>query len=298
MQSHVSEHLGYKDKGHKNFDFLDVDLYRDNLLFIDPCLLSRSSFTEGIEAGEVLQDFFDCLYESLRNGDKQRFYYLLSHSRECNATKLGYGNGENGRGNSPLGLATKFWPLWTLIKAIPFEKPMDVPVFIKRFDKDGMSDLITNVARQQLYLFTKKECEKVNMPFLTMFSHWFWDRETHTWKQETVAYPTYGSKPILVVPKDCVRDDYVYNVSDFLSRSILERRKQESKYTDKDGKERYTTKKEFLDRIPKDSPNWRNTYSENYTRENPGILSDYHERIDQLYASKRLSDDKLDYLIY
>ncbi len=41
---------------------------------------------------------------------------LLSHAGEQNATRLGYGNGDNGKGNTVDGLLEIFQPLEQLIK--------------------------------------------------------------------------------------------------------------------------------------------------------------------------------------
>jgi len=303
LKRHVSEHLGYRFKGHANFDFVDVNLLHDNLLFIDPCLLEYSAFAAATEASVVLQNFFDELYKSLRDGDHDRFRELLRHAGERNATKLGYGNGENGHGSTEDGLADKLAPLWRLVKKVPFEKPMDLPVFIRGFDKDGLSDLITNVISKQLLNFTLEQCkkvnEKVNMATLTPMPHWYWDPNKRNWVEEVAKHATYNSKQLLLVPKDCVRFDFVYDVDDYISRVILERKKQETKYTNDAGKTRYgVTKKELEEAIPKDEKSWRYDYSTEQTRSQPDSLAEYHRVISSLYGEKRLSDEELDDRIY
>ena len=299
MKRHVSEYLGYRFKGHRNFDFVDVNLLHDNELFIDPCLLEISDHAIAAEASIVLQSFFDELYKALRDGDHDRFRELLKHAGERNATKLGYGNGENGHGSTEEGLELKLSPLWKLIKKVPLDKPMDLTVFIRGFDKDGMSDLITNVISKQLLEFTLAQCESAGMKFLTQMPHWYWNPAKCEWTQEKALHATYKTKQLLLVPKDCVRHDYVYDVDDYLSREILERQKQETSYTDDSGKEKFgITKKELKESIPKDRDTWRLDYSTEYTRKNPDVLAEYHRRISSLYGEKRLSNEELDDLIY
>jgi hypothetical protein len=300
---HASQHLGYNLRGHTNFDFLDINLRDDNEIFIDPCLFEYSAYAAATEARVVLQSFFDELYKALRDGDHARFRELLRHAGERNATKLGYGNGENGHGSTEDGLADKLAPLWKLIKKIPFEKPLDIPVFIRGFDKDGLSDLITNVISKQLLNFTIDQCAKinaeVNMKTLTPMQHWYWDPNKSNWVREVTKYATYNAKQLLLVPKDCVRRDYAYDVDDYISMAILERRKQETKYTDASGKEKYgTTKKDLGNAIPKDEKTWRYDYSAEYTRRNPEALAGYHRRISSRYVDKSLTNEQLDALIY
>ena len=299
MKRHVSEYLGYRFKGHRNFDFVDVNLLHDNELFIDPCLLEISDHAVAAEASVVLQSFFDELYKALRDGNHDRFRELLQHTGERNATKLGYGNGENGHGSTAEGLEMKLSPLWKLIQKVPFEKPMDLAVFIRGFDKDGMSDLVTNVISRQLLRFTLDQCEKAGMKFLTQMSHWYWDPAKREWTQEKALHATYKTKQLLLVPKDCVRQDYVYDVDDYLSMEILARQKQDTRYTDDSGKVKYgKTKNDLWVSIPKDEDTWRYDYSTEYTRKNPDALAEYHRRISSLYGEKRLSNEQLDDLIY
>ena len=52
-----------------------------------------------IESNKLIKDFLIklyYLYES--NADEETKKEFLNHAHEVNATKLGYGNGENGRG--------------------------------------------------------------------------------------------------------------------------------------------------------------------------------------------------------
>ena len=88
----ISDYLGAKMKGHKNYEFVDAFLNGDNRLFIDPCMIERAEDPWSINAANTMRVFFDCLFEGLR----ERTLYtsgLLSHAGEQNATKLGYGNG-------------------------------------------------------------------------------------------------------------------------------------------------------------------------------------------------------------
>lgn len=40
-KEYISDVWQLKQKGHENFEFVDVAVNDDNLLFIDPCLIER-----------------------------------------------------------------------------------------------------------------------------------------------------------------------------------------------------------------------------------------------------------------
>ncbi len=295
---HASQHLGYNSKGHRNFDFLDINLREDNEIFIDPCLLEVSDNPYGTEAALVVQSFFDKFYQALRDNDRETYHALLLHARERNAAKLGYGNGLNGTGNSPEGLAEKLMPLWELADRIGLTRPMDIAIFISGFGLDGMTDLITNVACKPLLGFTQAECAKQDQRHLTPMRHWFWNRNSNSWEEEVANYPTYNNNPFLLIPKDCARNRFIMSTSHYLRRGILERQKRESARTDERGRETTTSKKDLMNRIPKDEQNWRYSYTTDYTENHPDVLDEYYEATRRYFRERRLSNERLDELIY
>lgn len=86
---------------------------------------------------------------------------MLSHAGEQNATRLGYGDGDNGKGNTAEGLMKKFSALDSLIDYIPnMSKPEDLTIFLPNFAEDGLSDLLTNILHKQLNEFTLSQLNK------------------------------------------------------------------------------------------------------------------------------------------
>ena len=82
-----------------NYAFVDVVVNDDNLLFIDPILLetARDRWCQGANA--IVQSFFNAFYEAYRTKNQVKKEELLSHAGEQNGTRLGYGRGDNGKGN-------------------------------------------------------------------------------------------------------------------------------------------------------------------------------------------------------
>lgn len=56
MKKHISYFLNNGIKGHSNYEFVDVDVYNDNLLFIDPILIDKLESNSG---GKMLVNQFN-----------------------------------------------------------------------------------------------------------------------------------------------------------------------------------------------------------------------------------------------
>lgn len=131
MKKHISYFLNNGIKGHSNYEFVDVDVYNDNLLFIDPILIDKLESNWGKDASKSIQSFFDSFFDAYIKNDDIRKKNLLSHAREQNGTRLGYGRGYNGKGNTYKGLLDIFSPLEKLMQKIPnIGKAEDLSIMI------------------------------------------------------------------------------------------------------------------------------------------------------------------------
>ena len=159
----ISEFIKAGIKGHQNFDFVDVNLDDDTRLFIDPCMIEGAEDPWSVNASKIMRTYFDCIFEGFHKGNV-RMTSLLSHAGEQNATKLGYGNGDNGKGKTEDGLWDSLKGLTTLIRDIPtISCSQDIPVLVEGFAEDGMSDLgdlsVTHIAFSRIvngYIGEKK----------------------------------------------------------------------------------------------------------------------------------------------
>lgn len=103
MKYHVTEYLGIP-KGHREIDFVDIDLNRDTLLFIDPSLIDIKRNEWAQKAARCVHSYFDELYDAYKEKNIQKQYRLYSYAHEINSTKLGYGNGRNGKAKTANGM--------------------------------------------------------------------------------------------------------------------------------------------------------------------------------------------------
>lgn len=64
MKKYVSDYLNKGTKGHSNYEFVDVIVNDDNLLFIDPILIETSEDQWSKEAKASIQSFFEAFFEA------------------------------------------------------------------------------------------------------------------------------------------------------------------------------------------------------------------------------------------
>ena len=144
---------------------------------------------------------------------------LLSHAGEQNATRLGYGNGHNGKGNTADGLLIVFQPLTNLIKQIrTIGKAEDLPLMIPGFAEDGMSDLLTNILHDCLNEFTLEQMKKFGVLSNREHEFFSWNLEQQEWiKVKRKSYFVEG-KELLLVPKIVIRKNYLFGVNQYFTR--------------------------------------------------------------------------------
>lgn len=289
---YLSDYFDLGCKGHANFDFVDVSLSSDTRLFIDPWLIEKADDMWSRNANAVLQSYMDCLFVAFRDRTDDR-RSLLAHAKEQNATKLGYGNGYNGKGKTPTGLYESLRGLYDLVQKIPtIRKASDLKIFVKKFGEDNMSDLITNILHLQLNEFTVDELTKWGIAPNSEMPFWTWDMISKQWTLVTRPSYTYNDKEILLVPKRVVRRNYLVCVHQYLYTVVIDRMR-ENGY---DG----WSKKDIWTNIPHTSDDWEYNFVLSKTYEDPYLLAKYHERIPQHYNRRygSMSDESLDMTVY
>lgn len=295
----ITDEWKLNNKGHEKYAFVDVAINDDNLLFIDPCLIENAVDAWSVKAAAHIKSYFDKLYEAYKDRDRKTKRQLLSHAGEQNATHLGYGNGNNGKGNTADGLLYIFRPMENLISQInTVGKAQDLPLLIPGFAEDGMSDLLTNILHECLSDFTVEQMQKHGIPSNGTVSFYTWDMQHEEWKMiERPSYLVKG-KELLLVPKWIVRKNYLFGVNQYFMRVILERMIDAGGHRDMDGKP--LPKKDILKSKRYSGEHWQYNEAIQYTVANNDALSEYHQRLPGFYMEhgKPMSDDELDSIIY
>lgn len=297
-KKYISDILNNGQKGHQNLDYLDVNINDDNLLFIDPMLIECQEDAWFVEADKTIRSFFDELYVAFRNRDNEKKNRLLSHAGEQNGTRLGYGNGYNGKGNTMQGLLHTFSPLDELLHEIrTIDRAIDLPVLLPGFSEDGLSDMLTNIIHDNLNEFTISQLKTCGIEGNSDLSYWTWNREIRNWEHVTRLSFCVNGKELLLVPKQIVRRNYLFSTDQYFRRIILERMRNEDKYMF-NGKP--ISKKDVLKMKRFSGEHWQYDETIAYTRENNDALDDYHRELPFFYLEEgRIpTDEDLDNCIY
>lgn len=273
-------------------DFLDVNTEEDTSLFIDPLLLPADYET-------IVVDFITTAYD-LYYIQQQKEYALglFTHSKECNAIHLGYSSKKSkGKGVSKEMLDQYFG---YVSKAIDHSlkrrllTPIAMPIFVKRFSKDRMSDLLTSLLKKKLLGYSLEQAKIYGLAVSEEESDFdYWDIDNHKWA-------TFRSKflvdetgeQLILVPKTIVSKNFVVTPARYIA-AIFEHLQTMPEYMGPNGK--VFTKKELRKREISDK--YRTDKNKGYildkTKEKPDWFKRYYDHSVKFNDNKSLSDDTL-----
>ena len=273
----------------------------DTKLFIDPCLISISQTSFSREAKKIIDDYFDHLFNLYKNNSSRTDkLFLFEHSHEINATKLGYGNGKNGKAKTAEGMVETLASLEDLFKrGIHVSEPIDLPIFIKDFAEDCLSDMLTNILFKCLNQYTIEQLSHYGIkPQMARHKYYYWDIKTHSWEVCRECVIQVNGEGVLLVPKDIVCKGYYYNSEQYFRMIISERlQKEQTTFDPKTGKENVPHKKDIKEDELRIYDNIKEIDAV-HTSHDPSSLDEYHLLMPQKYANRSMSDEELDYLIY
>lgn len=209
----IATHYGL-GKDQRELDFVDVNLKNDNLLFIDPRLIEISNAPLSKKMQMNIEMFWAELIKLVRAKDTKGITRILSGMKEPNETKLGYSSNRI-KGNS---ISKKLKP--KLIDAIKNNKAVqsgilshfaDVELFIEDISSDRISDITTKIIKSNLIEFTQEQCKIHNIPMSNFHQKDIFNRENLSWENKDILLPYYLGAPIIFVPKEIVRLEFMAN---------------------------------------------------------------------------------------
>ena len=260
-------------------DFLDVDTNEDVMLFVDPLLLPDNF-------KKIVDDFIKQSYEIYCEGNKKDSFNLFSHSKECNATHLGYSsNNSKGKGVSMQMLDQFFSYVKSSIIAVQ-EKALTsvaMPLFIKRFSEDRMSDLIVSLLKKELIVFSLEQARLHGLQISSDTKTFeYWDHKNHEWAK--------FESPYVLDPEENKR--YIISPARYVS-NIFSRLQLLPMYQDAKGKP-YSKKtlRELEINKPYNEDKQKN-YILDSTTSSPEYFIDYMEHSEKYKDNKSLLDDEL-----
>lgn len=297
IKKYITEEWNLKRKRHKYYDFLNVAINSDNLLFIDPCLVELLGNSWSQKAMKKIDSYMGELVRAYTSNDAARKIELLKCAQEQNATKLGYGNGVNGKGNTADGLLADFQPLEKLMSKIAsINCVQDITVLLPGFAEDGLSDLLTNILHLELSEYTDMQMQKHGIKSNGEVEFMYWDDKDLQWKRKKKCGCLLKGKEFLLVPKKIVRKGYLFNTGSYFSKVILENMRDE--YTDDKGNQ--ISKNDVIKAKRYSADHWMYKEVVQYTEKDNDALNIYHNKMLGYYIQNggAMKDEELDEAIF
>lgn len=148
-------------------EFVDIDVDTDMPLFIDSNLIRKYDNEFNAKFVNTMDSFFTYLINTLSSGLYEKAKYLCSHLSEINETHLGLSRGvSQGKGVGPISAVKIFEGLKEsqAIKDGVLKNIEDLRVLVHGFDKDMLSDMLTNILKKHLLEYTIIQCQLHNIP--------------------------------------------------------------------------------------------------------------------------------------
>ena len=294
----ISEKL-HLNKTQFELDFVDIDIDTDLPLFIDSNQIRKYDSEFNAKLSDTMDSFFTYLLNTLSNGMDEKAKYLCSHLSEINETHLGLSKGiSQGKGVGPISAIKIFEGLKNsqAIENGVLENIEDLRVLVHGFDKDMLSDMLTNILKKHLLDYTIEQCKLLNIELTqNVPSGYFWNEKTCQWENEYTNRLVIDNMPILLVPKKIVnfslngssgqyRQHFVLN---FLQEENIKNRTSLVQQRKK-SKELFVTKKDIV----KSEPTMDKDYLSNFTMKYPDIFQKFKK--ETLSNSKSMPGNILD----
>ena len=264
-------------------DFLDVDIYNDIKLYIDPYAfeLIPSEFSDRCKF--YIQNYFDTLINYITIGDIDSARKILLELREPNETHLGMSKEESkGRGLGPF-LASQILDSLQESEAIKtglLQSIEESALLVPGVSYDIISDIVTNIIRQELISYTQDMAELYNIPLEdNVNSGPLWNTDTKQWYSKLVSLPKTDKGILILIPKAIIRKRTNYDIDEYYNYYVLDfLRTQEFKAGSgliellKNGKRRITKKS-----LEAKYGSEKKAVSVRETLKNPEIINKYRE---------------------
>lgn len=213
------------DRAQAELDFVDVELDGDTRLFVDPLGLSQRVDEWSIHAHRTLVVFFQAIVDHIRDDREAAAKALLFQLSEPNETRLGFSRGiSRGAGIGGAQAVQIFNRLRSsmAVKTGFITSLEDCELMIEGISHDKISDLTTNVIRQDLVAYTGSQCELHGIPTRPVALPPMFDAEQQAWSSRYVNVPVYERAPIVLVPKAVVRRRPMYNAGNYYDDFVIE----------------------------------------------------------------------------
>lgn len=220
----VSDHFNL-NRTQPTLDFVDVDIFGDLKVFVDPKALRLLPSQWGTECVSLVQDFFRTVMRHIRNNRDDEAQKLLSSLHEPNEVHLGLSEDRaQGRALGD-GSAVNVWNSLRQSEAARtglLEDLEDTILMVEGVSSDIVSDMIINIIREPLINYTESVAQLYGIPLTPdVASGSLWDPASHSWHQQFVPLPMTPYGKLILVPKAIIRRRMLYDLQEYYNHYIL-----------------------------------------------------------------------------
>ena len=218
-----SEHFGLK-LNQDEIEFLDIYANEDIPLFLDPYGISAMGSTWSQECENQIATYFQYLIDSIQHGDKKTIEKLLNALHEVDEVALGYSSGApSGRGVG-LKQAKQIRDAFESSQAAQsgdIKDIADCALLIPGISRDKISDITSNILKNQLIKFTQNICDKYSIPMRRVAVNIF-DYKKFQFVSRFENLPVINDKAKILLPINSVRQDPELSKDKYYRNFVLE----------------------------------------------------------------------------
>lgn len=286
------------DASQYELDFINIDPNDDTPLYISPHYLASREDKWSQDANRTVRSFFqhilDLLVANKLDEAKKIFAMLTEPSETC----LGVSSGST----SGAGVGPQYAEdiLESIIESDAVESGLiedlgDTVIFVDGVGRDRMSDMTTNIIRNQLITYTIQQCNNWSIPLTDNIPHGYvWDREKRKWIGKRDKALIADGKRILLVPKAIASRATVFTHRRYFSLPVLDFIQTEIQSRQGD----FLTKKEIVDdiklleqHVDKNRIINLKDFLREFTKNHPEIFKDF--KVESLEEEKPLNTVEL-----
>lgn len=214
------------NKSQAELDFVDVFINDDMPLYVDPYVFKLRTDDWSKECNDLIVDFFSTITNAIRRNRTTYARKMLEQLKEPIETHLGVSkNSIQGKGVSGKQ-ATDLYDKLSKSKAVATGRITDISdceLMIPGVGFDKVSDITTNIIRNQLITYTQEQCKLYDIPMKNVPSGRIWSSTEKRWLNGSyVELPVVNGKKIILVPKYTVVFKMTISSKEFYDKDIVE----------------------------------------------------------------------------
>lgn len=220
----ISDHLSLW-KTQPELDFVDIYVYKDIPLFLDPWAIRQSWDDFSNLCHNIISDYFESLLKKIRSGDENWAMDMLSWLWEPSETHLWLSKNSISWSWVWPNKARLIYEALSESKAVKtwfLNDLEDTALLIEWIKEDNISDMVTNLLRFQLIKYTQEQCNIHWIQLRDLPTWYYWNNNTEQWESSREPMLVVEWKKVILIPKFFVRKTLTIDFNQYYNFDVLE----------------------------------------------------------------------------